>query len=444
MMKKRIILGLVSLLCIPPLLVTKATEFEGKEDEYTEKCKNSDSLSKSDLQVCAEFSDYLKEKNAKIEDEIEKTEQQLSQTLESIDDTKAQLTQTQTLMASVQNEIFVLEAQIEKTIQEIEKKEAQLASRMYFLQSYVNGNEYLYLLLKSDSLDQLLTRIQNIDELTEYDKDLITGLSLAKIELEKTKEEANLRYNDLFVLQTQQMTLLTNLGEEASQYSQSLDEIRDTLAGNRVDIGFIDDSLSEAERKIKAQEEREKAEAEAKRLEEERKKAEEEAKRLEEEKNKAEQDENNSQEDSNPTTDNETNNDTSLDTNTETTPPPTDLTIQNGIVSIAKSKVGCSYVYGGTGPNVFDCSGFAQWVYRQNGIYIPRTVTSQYYACELVDSPEPGDLLFFNTTGFLGHVGIYIGGDLFIHAGTSSTGVCYGNLSYTYWQNCYQGAGRFR
>ena len=341
---------------------------------------------------------------------------------ESIEATQNELTKTEELMTSVMQEIQILEAKIMETKDKIMQKEMQLADRMYFLQSYVNGNEYLYLLLKSDSIDQLLTRIQNIDELTHYDQDLIKSLAELKKQLEVDQEDANLRYNDLFVLQTQQMTLLTSLGSQATTYSNSLDEIRDTLAGNRVDIGFIDDSLSEAEKRIQAEEERKRQEEEAKRLEEEKKKQEEANKKNEEE------------------------DDNSNDEEQSSTPPSITLpsNIGNGIVQTAKSKVGCAYVYGGTGPNVFDCSGFAQWVYRQNGIYIPRTVTTQYYACELVDNPQPGDLLFFNTTSYLAHVGIYIGGNLFIHAGTSSTGVCYGNLTYAYWRNCYQGAGRFR
>ena len=421
-MKKRIISILALLLCIPPIVKVSATEFEGKEDYYTDLCKNTENLSKEDISTCQQFTTYLKNKNAEIESEIAKTEEKLSSTLESIEATQNELTKTEELMTWVMQEIQILEAKIMETTDKIMQKEMQLADRMYFLQSYVNGNEYLYLLLKSDSIDQLLTRIQNIDELTHYDQDLIKSLAELKKQLEIDQEDANLRYNDLFVLQTQQMTLLTSLGSQATAYSNSLDEIRDTLAGNRVDIGFIDDSLSEAEKRIQAEEERKRQEEEAKRLEEEKKKQEEANK-----KNDEEDDDSNDEEQS-------------------STPPSITIpsNIGNGIVQTAKSKVGCAYVYGGTGPNVFDCSGFAQWVYRQNGIYIPRTVTTQYYACELVDNPQPGYLLFFNTTSYLAHVGIYIGGNLFIHAGTSSTGVCYGNLTYAYWRNCYQGAGRFR
>ena len=52
------------------------------------------------------------------------------------------------------------------------------------------------------------------------------------------------------------------------------------------------------------------------------------------------------------------------------------------IVNTGLSKTGCPYVWGSTGPNSFDCSGFTQWVYRQNGIYIPRTSSEQKAAAK--------------------------------------------------------------
>lgn len=86
----------------------------------------------------------------------------------------------------------------------------------------------------------------------------------------------------------------------------------------------------------------------------------------------------------------------------------------NGIVNTAYSKIGAKYVYGATGPYTFDCSGFTQWVYRQNGISIPRTSTSQRYGnCQVlsVSQAQPGDILWRS-----GHVAIYVGANSYIHA----------------------------
>lgn len=85
-----------------------------------------------------------------------------------------------------------------------------------------------------------------------------------------------------------------------------------------------------------------------------------------------------------------------------------------GIVSVAQTKLGCPYVWGATGPTTFDCSGFTQWVYRQNGISIPRTSSEQRSSAPTVVSvseAQVGDILWRS-----GHVGIYIGNGQYIHA----------------------------
>lgn len=114
-----------------------------------------------------------------------------------------------------------------------------------------------------------------------------------------------------------------------------------------------------------------------------------------------------------------------------------------GIVNSALSKVGCPYVWGATGPNAFDCSGFTQWAYAQNGKYIGRTTNSQYAGGTKVSSYMPGDLLFFNTEGPLSHVGIYIGNGQMVHAGTSRTGVQVTSIHSAYWSSRFVGAVRY-
>lgn len=118
-----------------------------------------------------------------------------------------------------------------------------------------------------------------------------------------------------------------------------------------------------------------------------------------------------------------------------------------GAASSALSRVGSRYVDGGSGPNAFDCSGLTQWAYRQNGISIPRTAAAQYSSMSKVSKSnlKAGDLVFFRgTTGGSGitHVGIYIGGGRFVHAGTSATGVTTANLNSSYWTSHWAGGGR--
>lgn len=83
----------------------------------------------------------------------------------------------------------------------------------------------------------------------------------------------------------------------------------------------------------------------------------------------------------------------------------------NAVLEIAARYVGVPYVYGGTTPDGFDCSGFTSYVYAQLGITLPRTSSDQRYAGVVVsrDQAQPGDLIWTP-----GHVGIYAGGDQMI------------------------------
>ncbi|EGT4252308.1 TPA: C40 family peptidase [Clostridioides difficile] len=91
------------------------------------------------------------------------------------------------------------------------------------------------------------------------------------------------------------------------------------------------------------------------------------------------------------------------------------------LISVAKSKLGCNYVYGAEGPNTFDCSGFTQWCYKQIGISIPRTVATQSKAGKAVDLKDKtkwkaGDLLCRVGGGSSNHVMMYIGNGQMIHS----------------------------
>ena len=119
---------------------------------------------------------------------------------------------------------------------------------------------------------------------------------------------------------------------------------------------------------------------------------------------------------------------------------------QGGIVGTARSRLGCAYRMGSSGPTVFDCSGFTSWVYSKNGKSLPRTAAGQYSGTSRVSKSglTAGDLVFFAGTykSGISHVGIYIGGGQFIHAANSKTGVVVSSLNSGYYSAHYAGAGR--
>lgn len=115
------------------------------------------------------------------------------------------------------------------------------------------------------------------------------------------------------------------------------------------------------------------------------------------------------------------------------------------IVDCAKQYLGVPYVWGGSSPNGFDCSGFVQYVARECGYTIGRTCRQQWeYGVEVSkDELQPGDLVFFQNTYKAGisHIGIYVGDGQFIHS-SSNGGVVYSDLNSNYYTSHYYGARR--
>jgi cell wall-associated NlpC family hydrolase len=97
-------------------------------------------------------------------------------------------------------------------------------------------------------------------------------------------------------------------------------------------------------------------------------------------------------------------------------------------IAAARSQLGVPYVWGGTSPDGFDCSGLTQWAFEHAGIELPRTSRAQATEGQEVDadSMQPGDLIFFNSP--VSHVGIYIGGGKMIEAPQTGSDVKISNV----------------
>lgn len=123
---------------------------------------------------------------------------------------------------------------------------------------------------------------------------------------------------------------------------------------------------------------------------------------------------------------------------------------ENGasVVEFAKQYLGRPYVYGGASPRGFDCSGFTMYVYSQFGVRIAHGASSQmnYGASVSRGELQPGDLVFFKKSGSgssrASHVGIYVGGNQFIHASTYNVGVIISDLNSSYYAAGFVGARR--
>lgn len=129
-----------------------------------------------------------------------------------------------------------------------------------------------------------------------------------------------------------------------------------------------------------------------------------------------------------------------LDATGVNSPPPQLANIVAGVTK-AKTYLGMPYVWAGAHPSTsFDCSGLIQWSYQEEGIYLPRTSRQQYASTVRLNKEDvlPGDLVFFQYDGRIGHVGIYIGDGLMLNS--QNAGVVIEPVAG--WQQHFAGYGR--
>ena len=121
---------------------------------------------------------------------------------------------------------------------------------------------------------------------------------------------------------------------------------------------------------------------------------------------------------------------------------------REALTEYAKYFKGGKYIWGGTTPKGFDCSGYVQYLYKKQGINLPRTALSQSQVGEDVDidNLKKGDLLFFLTDKKrkipVTHVGIYIGNGEFIHAASRKKGIIISPITHGYYAKKFVKAKR--
>lgn len=117
------------------------------------------------------------------------------------------------------------------------------------------------------------------------------------------------------------------------------------------------------------------------------------------------------------------------------------------VIAYAKTFLGTPYVYGGSSPKGFDCSGFTSYVYKQFGVSLNRSSSAQLSNCTKISKSDlqPGDLVFFSrssSSSTIGHVGIYIGNGNFIHSSSPGDVVKIDSMSSSYYSSHYVASGR--
>lgn len=344
-MKKRLIQGFIAAMMVSVLTVTP---------------------------VFATSIDDMKEDKAKVENEVQSLQAQLTETLDKIN--------------TLEEDLLKKEEEIDKTNMELEisinnQNKQYDAMKLRIKYMYEEGDSTLIeTLLTAESFSDLVNKAEYVSEVHSYDREKLNEY----IEITKQIEELQVALQaEVEELETMQASLEN---EKAN--------LNATIDSKQTEIAKLDKKIQDA---IQAQRE---AEERARQEEQER---------LEQIQQQQQQNNNGN-----------SNNSNNSNSGSQTIIPPQG---QDGwaVVAYARQFLGNPYVYGGNSlTNGIDCSGFTQQIYRAFGVSLSRTADSQaYYGVEIpLSEAKAGDLLCY-----WGHVGIYNGSGGIIHASSPEVGI---------------------
>lgn len=343
-----------------------------------------------EVDVSSELDAFWESMDAGNEDEavtrsmLSENEERLIKLSSKISDNMVEQEKLEESIKEKEQTIEETEAEIQTKIELHNRRKEQAAGQAVSLQTRSQGRliSLFEMVINSDGLSDALGRMQAVSTLSEANGRTMELLQEEQIKLEELGEQLKTDKENLEVEKTQ----LTDIRKELETQKEEAEKLQEAM-----------------EKKFeKQEEERARLEAEqARLLEIHEQQLENERKILE------------SLQESDVRT--YTSNQTAL---RQLASRKSDPLISQQVVSNALSYMGVPYVWGGSTPSGFDCSGLTQYVFREAGISLPRTAAMQSTQGSRVafNDLEPGDLLFWGAEGNSYHVGIYVGGGKMIHA----------------------------
>ncbi len=342
-MRKRIIslivaIGLATTISMPILA-----------DPLSDKLKNQ----KSQLEEQKNAYNQAQNNVDDIEASIEKLDSDIEKMYAEVDKTKVKIGETEQQIEKTTKDIQVAE-------DNIKEEEDLFNSRMRSM--YMNGvDSYLEVLLNSEGLEDLISRVENIKKIVEYDNKIIGELTDKKSEIENQKVALETEKTKLLLLKTdnehkidklkdkkqEQNTLIAEAKKQEELYSSKLSDAQSIVNATMRQIQQIRDNAPKY------------------------------------------------------------------------TPSRGSASLSSdAVVAYASNFLGTPYVWGANGPESFDCSGFVRYVYSHFGVSLSRTTYTQINEGSYVsrDDLQPGDLVFFGSGSDPHHVGMYVGNNSYIHA----------------------------
>ena len=395
--------------------------------------KNKKKDAEKKLNAINEDIEDIEDQKEDLEQEAEEYEQQLVDLLVTI----------QIINHDIENkedEIETAKAEYEVALAKQEKQQWAMNKRIKYM--YEKGDmNYMQILLESKKFSDAVNKSTYSEKLYAYDRYQLYLYEQTKEEVIEKQKALDEDMAELEEIKLDAVSQEEELQALVDEYSENIENFEEQLSGAKEKATQYKEQIQKQSEQIKAleaEEQRKALEAAKKKAEEEAKrKAEEEARRKAEEETSAKVNEegSNSEESSDGDDNHEDNNDEGNSSGSESSDGGSSGSSSSGgsakgqeIANFACQFVGNPYVPGGTSlTEGADCSGFTMAVYNNFGLSLPRSSYAQAgYGREVSYSEaQPGDIIYYG-----GHVGIYIGNGLIVHASTQATGIKISNALY--------------
>jgi cell wall-associated NlpC family hydrolase len=383
-----------------------------------------------------------------LQDDIDDVQGELDDVTTKLSNVMAQIGATETKMEIKESEIDEAQVSLDAAVEKQESQYASMKIRIRYM--YENGTQsYLSLLLESKSISELLNRVEYISSVYNYDRDLLEEYEETTKEVAELKSSLEEEMDELVAMQEEYEaqekeleSLKSQLKSQYSDYETKLAQAQSKAETLQAEIEkqneIIEQEKREAEEKRKAEEEKKKQEAAAAAA---AKAAAEEAAKKQAAANSSSTSSssnhsNGSSSSSSSGSSSSSSSDSSSDSSSNQNPSYKTNISGSDVANYALGFVGYSYVWGASGPNSFDCSGFVYYIYGKHfGVsgMGSRLSAAGYARCGQAVSyanAQPGDLIFYSSGGYIHHVAIYIGGGRIVHAKGKNYGVVTDNATY--------------
>lgn len=458
---KKYIIGLMTcsmLLGVGYFKPVEAIDFSKNEAKYMSLCSSSQ-LTNDNKKTCESFNSYLKEKNKKLNKELQSQKSDAQNTANSLSAAEKKLNSINNSISSKEAEIKYVETTIQNTQNEIDQNSQEIKDRMYVMQSYMNENTFINYIFGANNFTDMLSRIDSFNTLTYSDKELVKtmvekkkAIESQKVTLENAKKVLESQKVEQAAIQTQYETLLEEQRKKvaatqvdanvAASQSKQIDESLTAFyeSSKKDDVGHVNQlpvpSTPSTNNNTSSNTNNNQSSNT----------------NNEQDSNKDQTtNNNNSNENQNSSNNNQNSSTNTNQNNSSTTESNAALGVK--IANYALAKQGSRYYWGASGPTYFDCSGLVYWAHKQAGVRIGRTTAAGYAGSGKsvsYNNLQIGDVITFNYGRGVAHIGIYIGNGRMVHAsgkGSETVGqdpnqcvkvtsIAPGSYFYNYIYNC--------